>query len=92
MNLISSQSRHRQLDSEALVAAIRALEALAHERTITKWKQESDELTPTFNTPSAGDGTFTLPYDPASVFLLETMVSIACQTSRYIEDLWRVSL
>ncbi|KAJ8595613.1 Sec7-domain-containing protein [Rhizopogon salebrosus TDB-379] len=79
-----------QLDSEALVAAIRALEALAHERTITKWKQESDELTTAFNTPSAGDGTFTLPYDPASVFLLETMVSIACQTSRYIEDLWPI--
>ncbi|KAG0706344.1 hypothetical protein DFH29DRAFT_169682 [Suillus ampliporus] len=79
-----------QLDSEALVAAIRALEALAHERTITKWKQESDELTTAFNTPSAGDGTFTLPYDPASVFLLETMVSITCQTSRYIEDLWPI--
>ncbi|KAG1835732.1 hypothetical protein EV424DRAFT_1524157 [Suillus variegatus] len=79
-----------QLDSEALVAAIRALEALAHERTITKWKQESDELTTAFNTSSAGDGTFTLPYDPASVFLLETMVSITCQTSRYIEDLWPI--
>lgn len=73
------------------MAAIRALEALAHERTITKWKQESDELTTAFNTSSAGDGTFTLPYDPASVFLLETMVSITCQTSRYIEDLWHVS-
>ncbi|KAG1879363.1 hypothetical protein C8R48DRAFT_588959 [Suillus tomentosus] len=79
-----------QLDSEALVAAIRALEALAHERTITKWKQESDELTTAFNTSFAGDGTFTLPYDPASVFLLETMVSITCQTSRYIEDLWPI--
>lgn len=79
-----------QLDSEALVAAIRALEALAHERTITKWKQESDELTTAFNTSSAGDGTFTLPYDPASVFLLETMVSITCQTSRYIEELWPI--
>jgi hypothetical protein len=91
MSLIFPKLYHRQLDSEALVAAIRALEALAHERTITKWKQESDELTTAFNTSSAGDGTFTLPYDPASVFLLETMVSITCQTSRYIEELWQVS-
>ncbi|KZT74208.1 Sec7-domain-containing protein [Daedalea quercina L-15889] len=76
-----------QLDVDALVAAIRALEALAHERTVARLKQEADEV-------PAGDayqeGPYTLPYDPASVFLLETMVSIACQTSRHIEELWPV--
>ena len=31
---------------------------------------------------------FTLPYDPVSIFLLETMVSISYQTPQYIEDTW----
>ncbi|KAH7926301.1 Sec7-domain-containing protein [Leucogyrophana mollusca] len=79
-----------QLDSDALVAAVRALEALAHERTIARLKQESDDIATTFNTPLSSDGSYTLPYDPASVFLLETMVSIACQTSHCIEDLWPI--
>ncbi|EGN96105.1 hypothetical protein SERLA73DRAFT_112215 [Serpula lacrymans var. lacrymans S7.3] len=79
-----------QLDLEALVAAVRALEALAHERTIAKLKQGSDDISASFNTSLADDGSYILPYDPASVFLLETMVSIACQTSQYIEDLWPV--
>ncbi|KAF8432469.1 hypothetical protein L210DRAFT_3623319 [Boletus edulis BED1] len=78
-----------QLDSEALVAAIRALEALAHERTIARLKQESDDVA----TPYSGaqiDGAYVLPYDPAAVFLLETMVSIACHTTQCIEELWPV--
>lgn len=74
----------RQLDVDALVAAIRALEALAHERTVARLKQEADEV----QAGSTYEGPYTLPYDPASVFLLETMVSIACQTSQYIEELW----
>ncbi|KAH7914680.1 hypothetical protein BJ138DRAFT_1056469 [Hygrophoropsis aurantiaca] len=79
-----------QLDTDALVAAVRALEALAHERTIAKLKQESDDISTSFNTPLASDGSYTLPYDPASVFLLETMISIACQTTHCIEDLWPI--
>jgi golgi-specific brefeldin A-resistance guanine nucleotide exchange factor 1 len=75
----------RQLDLEALIAAVRALEALAHERTVAKLKQESDDV------PSLGDDPYSLPYDPASVFLLETMVSIACHTPQHIEDLWYVA-
>jgi brefeldin A-resistance guanine nucleotide exchange factor 1 len=69
------------LDLEALVAAVRALEALAHERTVARLKQESDEIVAT-------DGAYSLPYDPASVFLLEMMVSVACQTPQHIEELW----
>ena len=34
----------RQLEPGALVAAVRALEALAHERTVAKLKLESDEV------------------------------------------------
>lgn len=77
----------RQLDPEALVAAIRALEALAHERTVAKLKQETQE--PGYETI---DGeVFSLPYDPVSIFLLEAMVSISCHTSQYIEDTWQVA-
>jgi brefeldin A-resistance guanine nucleotide exchange factor 1 len=75
----------RQLDVDALIAAVRALEALAHDRTVARLKLGADDDS---NHPSSDDGPFSLPYDPASVFLLETMVSIACQTSQYIEDLW----
>ena len=76
----------RQLEPEALVAAVRALEALAHERTVARLKLESDDVSVAPGaTPSS---TFALPYDPASVFLLETMVSIARHTPQYIEDVW----
>ena len=68
-----------------MVAAVRALEALAHERTVAKLKLESDDVA-----AAAQGGQFALPYDPASVFLLETMVSIARQTPQYIEDVWYV--
>lgn len=73
----------RNLDIEATVAAVRALEALAHERTVAKLRMQSDDTS-----PGPDNRDYQLPYDPASVFLLETMVSIACQSPQYIEDLW----
>ena len=79
---------NRQLDPEALGAAVRALEALAHERTVAKLRQEADDVGPTLE-PSQ-DGSYALPYDPASVFLLETMTSITCKTPDYIQDLWPI--
>ncbi|KAL1746973.1 hypothetical protein HDZ31DRAFT_32906 [Schizophyllum fasciatum] len=76
-------SQIMQLDLDALIAAVRALEALAHERTVARLKLAPEEATE--------DGApYTLPYDPASVFLLETMVSIACQAPRYIEETWPI--
>ena len=33
-----------------------------------------------------------LPYDPASVFLLETIVSIASRAREHIEEVWCVKL
>ncbi|TCD65421.1 GDP/GTP exchange factor for ARF, partial [Steccherinum ochraceum] len=77
-----------QLDIDALVSAVRSLEALAHERTVARLNQEADEVNSSLDTTL--DGTYSLPYDPASVFLLETMVSIACQTPQFIEDIWPV--
>ncbi|KAF8810722.1 Sec7 domain-containing protein [Phlegmacium glaucopus] len=74
-----------QLEAEALVAAIRALEALAHERTIAKLKIHSEDMiAPMDGYPRQ------LPYDPASVFLLEIMVSITSQAPQYIGDLWPI--
>ena len=88
--MIFAQSEtFRQLDADALIAAVRALEALAHERTVARLKQEPDDLSPGSST--AQDGPYSLPYDPASIFLLETMVSITCQTPQHIEDIWYVS-
>jgi hypothetical protein len=77
----------RQLDLDALIAAVRALEALAHERTVARLKQESDDII----SPSHDGHSYTLPYDPASVFLLETMISISCQAPQHIEYLWFVT-
>ncbi|KAL4268665.1 SEC7 domain-containing protein [Pleurotus pulmonarius] len=78
-------SQIMQLDSDALIAATRALEALAHERTVARFKQESDD-----GTIEIDGEAFALPYDPASVFLLETMVSISCQNSGLIDELWPI--
>lgn len=75
------------LEPEALVAAVKALEALAHERTVARLKQETDEET---HETQAGASVKPLPYDPASIFLLETMASIACQTPQYIGELWPI--
>ena len=72
----------RQLEAVAIVAAIRALEALAHERTISKLKIHSEDMIAMDGCPRQ------LPYDPASVFLLEIMISITSQASQYIGDLW----
>ncbi|KAJ3515961.1 hypothetical protein NLJ89_g1417 [Agrocybe chaxingu] len=74
-----------RLEPDALVAAIRALEALAHERTVAKLKIPSEEAIPPIE-----DEDRQLPYDPASVFLLEIMVSITSQTPQYIEELWPI--
>lgn len=71
---------NRQLDAEALVAAVRALETLARDRA--KGKEDIDDPHLSLNDSEP------LPYDPASVFLLETMVSIALQAPQHIEDLW----
>lgn len=74
----------RQLESEAIVAAVHALEILAGNRASARNKQEIDNPQLSLSDPHP------LPYDPASMFLLETMVSITSQVPEYIEDLWSV--
>ncbi|KAH9966443.1 Sec7-like domain protein [Russula dissimulans] len=75
-----------ELDLEPLVAAVRSLEALAYERTNTSLQRESDDAPP----DSADSSPRPLPYDPASLFLLEMMVSIVCKTPAHIEELWPI--
>ncbi|KAI5124326.1 hypothetical protein M0805_008933 [Coniferiporia weirii] len=80
------------LKSDALVSAVRALEALAHERTVARLKQEVDDTVPP-SSPNPRRGASppqTLSYDPASVFLLEMMVSIVSKTPQYLEETWPV--
>ncbi|GAB1521661.1 GDP/GTP exchange factor for ARF [Rhizoctonia solani] len=78
------------LELPALVAAMKALQALADRRASLK-VPPADEAptgptTPVDPSPSENQ----LPYDPTSVFLLETMVSIAVQTSSHIEETWPI--
>ncbi|KAJ3779473.1 hypothetical protein GGU10DRAFT_403500 [Lentinula aff. detonsa] len=40
--------------------------------------------------PAQDTASSPMPYDPASVYLLETMVSISCQVPHHIEDLWPI--
>ncbi|KAG6333981.1 hypothetical protein ID866_5104 [Astraeus odoratus] len=79
-----------QLEADALAAAVRALEALAHERTITKLKQEMDDVSVPYSQSPADEGPYVLPYDPAAVFLLEMMMSIARKTPKHTEELWPI--
>ncbi|KAG8947301.1 GDP/GTP exchange factor for ARF [Tulasnella sp. 424] len=78
------------LEVEALVAALRALQVLADRRTVDILV---DEIITDPVPPANSRAEFPkepLPYDPTSVFLLETMVSVACQTKTHIEETWPV--
>ncbi|KDQ13235.1 hypothetical protein BOTBODRAFT_633172 [Botryobasidium botryosum FD-172 SS1] len=79
------------LDLQALIAAIRALAALANNRTIDRlYSQDNNADTDDEPSPSAHYDANQLPYDPTSVFLLEVMVSITIHTKEYIEDTWPI--
>jgi brefeldin A-resistance guanine nucleotide exchange factor 1 len=75
-------------------ASLRALQSAADKRTVQKLRAflEEGEGTPT-TSPSPGRGlrqAQLLRYDPASVFLLEMMLSIANQAKQYLEEVWLV--
>lgn len=79
-----------QLSREPLVAALRSLEALAYERTVARLQQEVDDSASTESLTPLDAPERALSYDPASVFLLETMVSIVCRTPEHVEELWPI--
>ncbi|KZV94082.1 hypothetical protein EXIGLDRAFT_673441 [Exidia glandulosa HHB12029] len=72
-------SKIMSLESDALLAALRALQQLASERTCDKKRDVGDD---------EDDGP--LAYDPASVFLLEMMVSISCNRPEHIDETWSI--
>ncbi|VDC07154.1 unnamed protein product [Peniophora sp. CBMAI 1063] len=79
-----------QLSREPLVAALRSLEALAYERTVARLQQEVDDNASSESLAPLDAPERVLSYDPASVFLLETMVSIVCRTPEHVEELWPI--
>jgi golgi-specific brefeldin A-resistance guanine nucleotide exchange factor 1 len=76
--------KHRLLDLDALVAVVKALTDLADRRTIRLLARANDGN----NNIRYESAAKQLPYDPAPVFLLETMVSITVQKPDKIEDIW----
>ena len=70
---------------DALVTAMRALVDLAGRRTLRPLQLEydSDDMQTQHDSVPPQ-----IPYDPASVFLLEMMISITAQTPDKIEDVW----
>ena len=64
------------------MAALRALQNLAAQRTSERLREiKNDDVVPG-----------PLPYDPASIFLVEMMVSISVHRADSIEEIWYVSL
>ena len=78
---------YRNLDIEALLPALRALRHLAEARTtarlMVKTEVRSETGSPVL-VPREGQ----LGYDPACVFHLETMVSLACRGKKHISETW----
>lgn len=70
---------------DALVTALRALVDLARRRTLQPLQVEYDDHDMQIQRDSALPQ---IPYEPAAVFLLETIISITVQTPDKIEDVW----
>ena len=83
-----------QLDLEATLAALRALRALAEARCTSKAKDYMssrpgrEDLAGRPLTPAYDEAQ--LPYDPAALFDLEFMVSIAMALPQHAAETWLV--
>ena len=77
----------RSLNAEALLPALRAIRKLAESRTTaklhTRTEGRGETGSPVF---AAREGQ--LPYDPACVFHLEMMVSLAGRGKQHIGETW----
>ncbi|KAG9016191.1 GDP/GTP exchange factor for ARF [Tulasnella sp. JGI-2019a] len=83
-------SQIMSLQVDALVAVLRALQTLADRRTVDILV---DEIITDPTLPSDGRQEAVkeqLPYDPTSVFLLETMISAVHHTAQHIEETWPI--
>jgi brefeldin A-resistance guanine nucleotide exchange factor 1 len=71
------------LDVDALIPAVRAIRSLAEARTTHRLEPREGP-----DGPQRFDGQ--LPYDPACVFLLEMMVSLAARGKDHIAETWPI--
>lgn len=82
---------HSKLNPEALIAALQALRSLAEGRTAPRPKDffsagRSAELSGRPLSPAFDEAQ--QPYDPGSLYDLETMVSLAVRSPDEIADTW----
>ena len=81
----------RSLNIDALLPALRAIRRLAEERTTAKLMVKTEVRSET-GSPVLVQREGQLGYDPACVFHLETMVSLACRGKEHIAETWCVVL
>jgi brefeldin A-resistance guanine nucleotide exchange factor 1 len=78
----------RNLDIDALIPAIKAIRHLAERRSTGRIAARATDLrepaSPTYGIRPDGQ----LPYDPAVVFHLEMMVSLAVRGEKHIAETW----
>jgi brefeldin A-resistance guanine nucleotide exchange factor 1 len=83
---------NRNLEVEALLPALRAIKTLAEARTVGRLRRTSLDsradgpTSPTIASAVVRDGQ--LPYDPACVFHLEMMISLATHSKPHIAETW----
>lgn len=79
-----AHSSVRHLEDESLVASVKALVELADQRTLQPLHSEYDESDAETDRGLSRQ----IPYDPASVFLVEIMISITTHRPDKIEEVW----
>jgi hypothetical protein len=80
----------RSLKIEALLPALRAIRTLAESRTTGKLQARCEVRSDT-GSPSLVVRDGQLPYDPACVFHLEMMISLAGRGKQHIGETWFVT-
>lgn len=79
----------RALELEPLMAALRTMQDAANKRSLHKLKvKQNEEQAPHASAPTGDRAIQPLPYDAASIFLLEMMTSIVLNTRQYVNDVW----
>ena len=87
LDCVVAEDVSRSLDVDALIPALRAMCILAESRTtgklLTRTEVQSESGSPVFLNREGP-----LPYDPACVFHLEMMISLAGRGKQYIGETW----
>ncbi|KIM32215.1 hypothetical protein M408DRAFT_326851 [Serendipita vermifera MAFF 305830] len=84
-------SQIMELELDPLLAALKTIQEAADKRTVYRLKaKQNEEQPPPPGVPARERIIQPLPYDAASVFLLEMMISISSHTRQYISDVWPI--